>query len=90
MVKYEETTLVMDAWITNGFDYAVYNIHDVTLRISNEEGVIADAYFDELTDLRLEPGESVIWTFYFRPDTVQMLDADLYYLTTELSTRYNY
>lgn len=54
MVKYERTTLVMDTWITNGFDYAVYNIHDVTLRISNEEGVIADAYFDELTDLRSE------------------------------------
>lgn len=54
MVKYEGTTLIMDAWITNGFDYAVYNIHDVTLRISNEEGVIADAYFDELTDLRSE------------------------------------
>lgn len=89
-VQYSGSTLVMDAWVTNGFDYPVWNIHDVQIQLSNDSGVIAEAYFSSLQDLQIGPKQSVIWTFQFGPDTVKMQGADLGILKTQSSTKYQY
>ena len=89
-VYYENNNLVMVAWVTNGFQSTVFNIHNVEIRLSNKEGVIAHGFFGELQGLQIGPGGAAEWTFVFSKDAVIKKDADLGYLKTESRTAYNY
>lgn len=89
-VYYKDDSLVMVAWVTNGHQTTAFNIHDVEIRVSNKEGVIAHGYFGQLEGLQIGPGSSAEWTFVFSNDALINKDADLGYLETEYSNSYNH
>lgn len=89
-VYYKDNSLIMVAWISNGHQTPVFNIHNVEIRVSNNEGIIAEGFFGELQGLQIGPMSSVEWTFVFSGDALIMNDADLGYLKTEYRNSYSY
>lgn len=81
-VYYKDSYLYMEAFVSNGFNHTVYNLRDISIRLSNKNGVIADAYFPSMQNAIIEPNSYIIWTFVFGPDTINLQNADLSYLET--------
>jgi len=89
-VFYKDSYLYMVAYVTNGYNYKVFNIHDVSIRLSNNETVIAEAYFGTLDGVVIQPKSYIIWIFVFSQDGIKVQNADLSYLITESYCKNSY
>jgi len=90
-IWYEDDYLYVDMYVTNGLSNSVFNIKDVYLKISNEQGVIAEADFSSMQDAIIGSHQTIIWTFIFGGDAVITHDADLTgMINTRSSSAYNY
>jgi len=90
-VYYQGSKLYMVAFVTNGFmDRTVFNIHDITIRLSNQDVVIAEGYFSSMPNAVIGPYSYITWTFVFDESAVITQNADLTYLKTESKVNYWY
>ena len=67
----------------------MYNINVNSIRISNNDGVIAEAYFGPMEGARIGPGQHILWLFSFPPHTVFIQNADLSFLSTQATHSYS-
>ena len=91
-IWYEDGNLIAEMHVTNGFHMStVYNLNNVSLEISNNQGIIAAADFGAMQGAMIGPYGSIIWTFVFGEDIVLIDDADLTgWIYTQSYVRYNY
>ena len=89
-VYYDGNAIHMEAFIHNGLSTTVYNLHDVEIKMSNEDGLICDGVFGALEGCVIPSNNYVVWTFYFTEESVLMMNADLSYLITQSFLRYNH
>lgn len=89
-VYYKNGKLIMNAYIYNGFEYEIFNINNVTIKLGNGQELIAEANFGSLDDLSLEYKSYAEWTFTFDVDAVIINDSDLSDLTWETNCSYSY
>ncbi|HHT92146.1 MAG TPA: SLAP domain-containing protein [Clostridiaceae bacterium] len=89
-VYYDGNAIHMEAFIHNGLSTTVYNLHDVEIKMSNEDGLICDGVFGALEGCVISSNNYVVWTFYFTEESVLMMNADLSYLITQSFLRYNH
>ena len=80
----------MNAYVYNGFEYEIFNINNVTIKLGNGQELIAEANFGALNDLTLECKSYAEWTFTFEADAVIINDSDLSQLTWETNCSYSY
>ncbi|OFI05872.1 N-acetylmuramoyl-L-alanine amidase LytC precursor [Clostridium acetireducens DSM 10703] len=82
-------TLVMEAYVHNGFNYDVHDIKvsGIELKDRNEE-IITSGYFGVLNNLTLKSGETKFWIFRFLGNTTKVKNADITYL--QWKTIYEY
>ncbi|MBR3593381.1 MAG: hypothetical protein IKL44_01770 [Clostridia bacterium] len=77
-VYWEGNVLCVEAYVINGCDVPVQNIHVRYLTVSTEEkGFIASAVFESTGIPTIDPYYNRIHTFRFLPDTVIHANADL-------------
>ncbi len=77
-VYYEEETLIVKAYVVNGFDHSIYNINLDELTIMNEnDQIISSKNFGALSELSIAANSYVEWTFTFGSDVVYLLHDDL-------------
>lgn len=79
-VYYKDGNLVMEAYVYNGFSHPVYNIRNVSLKVSNGSQMIANAGFEPLAGLVIPANSYKVWTFTFQSKYVNTQNADLSYL----------
>lgn len=89
-VYYNNGKLIMNAYVYNGFEYEIFNINNVTIKLGNGQELIAEANFGGLKDLTLECKSYAEWTFTFEADAVMINDSDLADLTWETNCSYSY
>ncbi|EKY26690.1 hypothetical protein HMPREF0216_01875 [Clostridium celatum DSM 1785] len=89
-VYYKDGKLIMNAYVYNGFEYEIFNINNVTIKLGNGQELIAEANFGALNDLTLECKSYAEWTFTFEADAVIINDSDLSQLTWETNCSYSY
>jgi len=85
-VYYEGDSLVLDAYVTNGFNRTVYNIEVDNITLSNESGVIASDKFGVMKGASIGPHQYIKWTFKFPAASIKKQNADLNYLHTKSAT----
>lgn len=89
-VYYDGDRLVMEGFVTNGFNSVAFNISSVAITLSTPEAQLASASFGTLEGLRIAPKSYVLWTFRFLKDCVQLWDADLSAIRWQVSVHNNY
>ena len=105
-VWYENGCLYAEMFVSNGYTGPVYvgdgvtgpiynyinmyNINVKTLRLSNSDGVIAEASFGIMDGVYLAANQYTTWTFCFPPDCVMNNNADLTHLITDTSSNYSW
>jgi SLAP domain-containing protein len=82
-VYYDGDSLVLDAYVTNGFNSTAYNIGVDNITLSNESGVIASAKFGGMKGASIGPHQYIKWTFTFPAASIKKQNADLNYLHTQ-------
>lgn len=89
-VYYQDDNLYMEAFIYNGFNHPVYNIRDIKIVLSNNNGLIARDMFPSLQNVQIAPNSYITWTFIFRKELLNQQNADLSYLSTDCSFKNSY
>lgn len=82
-VYYKDSVLYMDAYVYNGFNYNVFNIKNIGIKLSNDSGVIAEANFEGLENKVISPKTHIIWTFVFSKGEIKQQNANLQILNTK-------
>lgn len=89
-VYYDGDSLVLDAYVTNGLDYTVYNIQVDNITLSNKSELIASDTFGLIKNASIGPHQFIKWTFKFPAGSVKKQNAELNNLRTESNTKYKY
>lgn len=89
-VYYKDSKLYMDAYVYNGFKHKLFDFRNISIKLSNKSGVIAEATFDSMGSQSVEANNYIVWTFIFEDDAVKMPKANLYYLRTDYKCDYSY
>lgn len=76
-VYWDGDILVAQCFVINGLDVPVSNIFVQELRLSNENGVIAQGQFNRLDQVRLGVHEHTVWYFKFSADAITQPGCDL-------------
>ncbi|MCF8021058.1 MAG: hypothetical protein K9L62_16905 [Vallitaleaceae bacterium] len=84
-------TLVMEAFITNGFGHDIWNINIGNIELKDENDVlIAQGEFGELGDVVIASNSHLEWVFHFGADAVVSFEDDLQTIKTKSISSYNY
>jgi SLAP domain-containing protein len=90
-VWYEDGKLYVEMFIHNGLRTTAFNLREVWLEFSNEDGLIAEGSFGALQNASIGAGQHIVWTFIFGGDCVHADDAVLNgYLYNRFSVRYSH
>ena len=87
-VYYDDQELIAECYLVNGTDERVAQINVYSLRITVDNREVAAADFGNITNLKLEAGESVKWQFRFPKETVFVQNAKLSDLKIEFHCEY--
>jgi len=90
-VYYKDSVLYMEAFVYNGFSHKVFNVRNITIRLSNNSEVIAEGIFSGLGNTAISPNSYILWIFKFEAEAVIKQNADLNPpLRTEVSSVNSY
>jgi len=90
-VYYEGSRLIMVAYISNGYqDRTIVNLRDIYIKLSNKDGVIAEAIFFNLPGIQIKPQNYITYAFIFEEGTVYVQNADLSSLFWNFYINYDY
>ena len=74
---WENGTLYVQCFVINGFSYSVHNLTVNSLKVSNDNCVLAEGAFGAMNGVVLNSNEHVLWTFEFSGDCVKNYGEDL-------------
>lgn len=88
-VYYDGNDIVAICYVINGTTSKVNDIYVDHLTLSNDEGIIAEAAFGTMDNVTIAPNAYTSCTLRFKPNTINMNNADLRYLEFESNCTFN-
>ena len=74
-IWYEDDLLHAIMFVTNGYPHTIYDIGDISIKISNPQGAIAEGFFSSVQIAEIESNQSVERIFNF--DDIKAVNANL-------------